>query len=117
MHRTKPAASHTACRTLYSVLGPGGGGCLMRWTSRVRVLALVPVLFAVAFWLHPASTGPISAPPRNIEPTLPLTLDLRAATLDSGRGEQPSLETVLEAHGDLRDLSLNLVLPQGVRSE
>src|SRR5881409_1018063 len=82
-------ASHTGRLSLHSIHGPSGGGCLMRRTPRFVVLALPLLLLVAARWLHPASVQPTPGLRPTIEPTLPLTLDLRALPADPARGEPP----------------------------
>ena len=89
----------------------------MRRTPRFLVVALPVVLVVAAYWLRPASSRPISVQPSTIEPTLPLSLDLRALPADPGRGEPPRLEAIVNASVDLRDVSLSLVLPEWVRGD
>jgi len=86
----------------------------MRRTPRFVVLALPLLLLVAARWLHPASVQPTPGLRPTIEPTLPLTLDLRALPADPARGEPPRLEATLVAWSDLRDVSLSLVLPEDV---
>jgi len=86
----------------------------MRRTPRFVVVALPPALVVAALWIQPAAVDPKPGSRPTIEPTLPLTLDLRALPADPARGEPPRLEATLDASGDLRDVSLSLVLPDGV---
>ena len=86
----------------------------MRRTPRILVVALCVVLVAAALWLQPSPSQPISARPPTIEPTLPLTIDLRALPADPRRGEPPRLEATIDASSDLRDVSLTLILPEGL---
>ena len=87
------------------------GGCSMRRTPRFLIVALPVVLVAAALWIRPAS---VTTPPPTIEPTLPLTLELRALPERPGRSGPQHLEATLNASGDLQDISLSLVLPEGL---
>ena len=89
----------------------------MRRTPRFLVGVLSVVLVAAAFWLRPASTRPDSAAPATIEPTLPLTLELQAASADPVHGLPPRLEATLEVSGDLLDVNLSLVLPEALSAD
>ncbi len=81
---------------------------------RFLVVALPVVLVAAALWIRPAPSRPISPATPEIEPTLPLALDLIILPADSGRGEPPRLEASLSTSVDLQDVALSLVLPEGV---
>ena len=86
----------------------------MRRTPRFVVVALPLVLVGAALWLQPASVDPKPGLRPTIEPTLPLTLDLRALPADPARGEPPRLEATLDARSDLQDVLLSLILPEEV---
>jgi len=86
----------------------------MRRTPRFLIVALPVVLVAAALWIRPASVPRPPSPLPEIEPTLPLTLELRALPERPGRAEPPRLEATLKASGDLQDVSLSLLLPEGL---
>ena len=89
----------------------------MRRTPRFLVVALPVVLVVAAFWLRPASSRPDFAAHVTIEPTLPLTLELQAASADPARGLPPRLQATLGASGDLQDLNLSLVVPEALSAD
>ncbi len=90
---------------------------MVRRTPRFLVVALPVVLVVAALWLRPASSRPTSAPRPTIEPTLPLALDLGTVPADPARGLAPRLIATVDASGDLQDVSLSLVLPEGVSAD
>jgi hypothetical protein len=86
-------------------------------TRRFLVLALPVILVGAPLWLRPASSTPGSEIHPTIEPTLPLTIDLRVLPADPGNGLPPRLEATVGSSGDLQDVSLSLVLPEGVTGD
>jgi hypothetical protein len=93
------------------------GGCLVLRTPRFLAVALPVVLVVAAQWLRPHTADPSTVPHPTIEPSLPLTLDLRVLPADPDRGEPEHLEATIVASSDLQDVSLSLVLPEGVEGD
>ena len=89
----------------------------MRWRPRSQVEALPVVLLAAALWVCAAPSRPITAPAPEVEPNLPIALDLNMLPADPGRGEPPRLIATIGASDDLRDVSLSLVLPEAVNGD
>lgn len=97
----------------------------MRSATRLGIVVFVALLGG--FWARPAppshrSGRPIPAAPlgpaTTVEPAPPLVIDLRLGPVErAGRGAwRARLEVVLSAGPDLRDLDLDLVLPEGVQA-
>jgi len=89
----------------------------MRWASRLTFIAAAATLALCGWTLHRGAVR--SARPRaTIEPTLPLTIDLR---LDQAAAEGPGGRALLQGSvtvdRPIWDLTLRLVLPEGVEAE
>ena len=99
----------------------------VRWGSGSMHRASRPILIALSLigllpvWPAPPSSVPSRASgsrAATIEPTLPLTIDLRAAPaagLPGGRA-RVDLEVEVEAGPEISDLSIALVLPDDLRA-
>lgn len=91
----------------------------MHRTPRLTFIA-VTVVLALAGSPAPPASGPAAAstPPATIEPTLPLAIDLRFESLaPDGTGGRAILVAEIVSDRTLHDLSLRLVLPDGVAIE
>ncbi len=90
-----------------------------------RAPASTLIAYALVCLLAGAVLGPSTVPGggavaarSTIEPTLPLTLDLLLTAVDeTERGASASLEVTVDAGAEIRDLSLALRLPEGVRGD
>jgi hypothetical protein len=94
---------------------------MRRLTARLALVALAfaCLLASPASDLSLATGRPRPSPGATIEPVLPLTVDLRVASVHEGRGGGGSarLEAEIEAGPEIREASLILVLPDGLRAE
>lgn len=93
----------------------------MHRASRSTLIAL-SFLCLLRLWPAPPVSPPSGGPGSGvatIEPTLPLTIDLRPGPAAQSRagGGRIALEVEIEAGPDISDLSLALVLPDGLRAE
>src|SRR5437879_5817216 len=92
------------------------GGCSMRRTPRFQVVAWSVLCFATVLMAQPAHSRPAPGTQRTIEPSLPLSLELKVNPADPVRGEPARLEVTVDAATDLQDVSLSLALPAGLRT-
>ncbi len=89
----------------------------MRRTPRFQVVAWSALCFTAILMIQPAHSRPAPGAKRTIEPSLPLTLELRVAPADAARGEPARLEVTVDAAAELRDVTLSLSLPAGLRTD
>ncbi|PYT17276.1 MAG: hypothetical protein DMF51_02820 [Acidobacteria bacterium] len=89
----------------------------MRRTPRFQVVAWSVLCLSAVLMFQPAHSRPAPGTQRTIEPSLPLILELRVTPADAARGEPARLEVSVDAATDLRDVTLSLSLPAGLRAE
>ena len=95
----------------------------MRRTTRTALVAipfaclLVALLFQPAHLETPAVSpaGPVRHP--TVEPGLPLRIDLKVHENRPGLGDPAHVEAVIDATGELREVSFEWILPEGVQQE
>ena len=86
-------------------------------TPRFQVVAWSVLCSAAILMFQPAHPRPAASIWPEIEPTLPLSLELRVAPADPARGEPARLDVAVDAATDLQDVTLSLFLPAGLRAE
>jgi|SRR5882672_6781265 len=95
----------------------------MRRTPRTALVAtflvglLTPLLFQVAHRLVPGVSRAARSPHATIEPGLPLRIDLSVREDRTGPGDPASVEAVIDAADDLREVSLKWIFPDGVQQD
>src|SRR2546427_179281 len=89
----------------------------MRRTPRFQVVAWSVLISVAILMVQPAHPRPATGTRLEIEPTLPLSLDLRVSPADPARGEPARLDVTVDAASDLQDVTLSLFLPAGLRAE
>ncbi|HEU4401977.1 MAG TPA: hypothetical protein VFT43_07710 [Candidatus Polarisedimenticolia bacterium] len=92
----------------------------MRGATRFTLIAAASACLLAGPALGPplprATRSPLRAP--TIEPTLPVVLDLRpGVVLEAGKGGRSTLQAAVTTGQEVRDLTLRLVLPDGVAAE
>lgn len=99
------------------------GGCLMRRTPRTALVAipficlLALLLFQTAHRQAPAVSRAARSGHVTIEPGLPLRIDLSVREDHAGPGDPASVEAVIDAADDLREVSLKWIFPDGVQQD
>jgi hypothetical protein len=86
-------------------------------TPRFLVVALPVVLAVAALSFRPQTADRTSARHPTVEPSLPLTIDLHEIPADPDRGQPPRLEATVASTSELREVSLSLILPEGVEAD
>lgn len=95
----------------------------MRRTPRTALVAipfvclLVLLLFQIALPQAPVVSRAAHSSHATVEPGLPLRIDLSVREDHAGPGDPASLEAVIDAADDLREVSLKWIFPEGVEQE
>lgn len=89
----------------------------MRRTPRFQVVARCALCCATALSFQPGHCRPPAVPHGTVEPTLPLAIGLKVSPADIVRGEPAHLQVTVDAAADLPDVSLTLILPEGLQVE
>src|SRR5712692_7877002 len=92
----------------------------MRMRSHWKVVAFATVCLTVGPVLEPASSQqpPPSIHPPTIEPTLPVGVDMQLLSVsETGHGGTARLEVSVEASAKIPELSIELQLPEPLRSQ
>src|SRR5260221_9688119 len=90
----------------------------MRMRTRWGAVALAAFCLLVGPTVKPACFGhpPRSIRTPNIEPSLPILLDLQLASVsEAGEGGSARLDVTVNAGSTIEELSVNLRLPEGLR--
>jgi len=80
-------------------------------------LVVLSLLAVAALWTGRGFLRPSGDSRSTIEPTLPLVVDLRELPADPAGGRPPGIQVTVDAESDLQDVSLSLLLPDGLSGD